>query len=373
MQCTMAYEVVPLEDFSKEFGSTTELSSVSIGGQVVHVSDEFFAEAYQLLLVEPPVSLAKQYGPNGELYSGWETRRHNPTYDWCTIKLGTTGIITGFDIDTTHFNGNEAPEASVDVAHEFPNEGTMWKGILPKVRLGPSRRHLYKIPATGQATYVRLKIYPDGGIARFRVYGHVAPAFPANPIEPFDLAHIFAGGKVVAASDDHFGSSSNLLLPGRGKDMGDGWETKRSYTKDHQDWVTIKLGAPGYLSTAVIDTIHFKGNFPESCDIRGIYSQDIAPDPNSNDWNMILSPAKLGPHRMHFFRLSNPCEQYTHVKVSIYPDGGIKRIRIIGTMATKYEADVTEITTQADGEHQATPIIVEEGWEIIGNYINELY
>lgn len=365
MQCTMAYEVVPLEDFSKEFESTTELSSVSIGGQVVHVSDEFFAEAYQLLLVEPPVSLAKQYGPNGELYSGWETRRHNPTYDWCTIKLGTTGIITGFDIDTTHFDGNEAPEASVDASYEFPNEETTWKSILPKVPLGPSRRHLYKIPATGQVTYVRLRIYPDGGIARFRVYGRVMPVFPSNPVEPFDLAHIFTGGKIVATSDDHFGSSSNLLLPGRGKDMGDGWETKRSYKEDHQDWVTIKLGAPGYLSTAVIDTIHFKGNFPESCDIRGIHSQDIAPDANSDDWKIILSPVKLGPHRMHFFRLSNTCEQYTHVKVSIYPDGGIKRIRIIGTMARKYKADVTEITTQADGKHQTTPIIVEEGWEII--------
>jgi allantoicase len=124
-------------------------------------------------------------------------------------------------------------------------------------------------------------------------------------------------------------------------------------------------GAPGYLSTAVIDTIHFKGNFPESCDIRGIHSQDIAPDANSGDWKIILPPVKLGPHRMHFFRLSNTCEQYTHVKVSIYPDGGIKRIRIIGTMARKYEADVTEITTQADGKHQTTPIIVEEGWEII--------
>ncbi|KAG1751648.1 allantoicase [Suillus paluster] len=363
----MAYEVVPLEDFSKVFGSTTELSSVSIGGQVVHVSDEFFAEAYQLLLVEPPVSLAKQYGPNGELYSGWETRRHNPTYDWCTIKLGTTGIIIGFDIDTTHFNGNEAPEASVDAAYEFPIEGAavrVWKEILPRVRLGPSRRHIYKIPATGQATYVRLRIYPDGGIARFRVYGRIMPVFPASPVEPFDLAHIFAGGKVVATSDDHFGSSSNLLLPGRGKDMGDGWETKRSYAKNHQDWVTIKLGAPGYLSTAVIDTIHFKGNFPESCDIWGICSQENVPGANSDGWKIILSPVKLGPHRLHFFQLSDPRERYTHVKISIYPDGGMKRIRIIGTLA-KSEADATESTTEDDGNHPTTPIIVEEGWEII--------
>jgi allantoicase len=225
------------------------------------------------------------------------------------------------------------------------------------------------------------------------------PVFPANPIEPLDLAHIFTGGKVVATSDDHFGSSSNLLLPGRGQfDAGISNKLHLSYRPQGKIWemdgkpkeamkritrtgslsncmflLVCRLlsdihsfrGAPGYLSTAVIDTIHFKGNFPESCDIRGIYSQDIAPDANSDDWKIILSPVKLGPHRMHFFRLSSPCEQYTHVKVSIYPDGGIKRIRIIGTMATKYEADVAEITTQADGKHQTTLIVVEEGWEII--------
>lgn len=152
--------------------------------------------------------------------------------------------------------------------------------------------------------------------------------------------------------------------------MGDGWETKRSFAKDHQDWVIIKLyvsyvfhsvrisstlkrGVPGYLATAVIDTIHFKGNFPESCDIQGIYSQGTEPDA-SDHWKMILPPVKLGPNRMHFFQLNNPCEQYTHVKVSIYPDGGIKRIRIIGTLAT-------ETTAQEDRKN----IIVEEGWEIL--------
>jgi len=117
------------------------------------------------------------------------------------------------------------------------------------------------------------------------------------------------------------------------------------------------------LATAVIDTIHFKGNFPESCDIRGIYSQEDVPDANSNGWKIILSPVKLGPHRMHFFQLNSPDKRYTHVKVSIYPDGGIKRIRIIGTLAAKSKADATE-TIQEDRKHQNTPIIVEEGWEI---------
>jgi len=164
--------------------------------------------------------------------------------------------------------------------------------------------------------------------------------------------------------------------------MGDGWETKRSYSKDHQDWVIIKLcvflipsiplnfihsnrGAPAYLATAIIDTIHFKGNFPESCDIRGIYNQEREPDVNNGGWKMILSPAKLSPNRMHFFQLNGPSEKYTHVKVSIYPDGGIKRVRIIGTLAAKIEPGAAETTAslREDGERHC--IIVEEGWEIL--------
>jgi len=103
-------------------------------------------------------------------------------------------------------------------------------------------------------------MYPDGGIvgcstfflipsflpvdvnqARFRVYGHVSPVYPSDISSAFDLAHVFSGGRVVYVSDQHFGVGSNLLLPGRGVNMGDGWETKRSRVKGHKDWVIIKL------------------------------------------------------------------------------------------------------------------------------------
>lgn len=59
--------------------------------------------------------------------------------------------------------------------------------------------------------------------------------------ELIDLAHVFAGGRVISVSDQHYGKGSNLLLPGRGKDMGDGWETKRSREAGHKDWVLVRL------------------------------------------------------------------------------------------------------------------------------------
>ncbi|KAG1832526.1 galactose-binding domain-like protein [Suillus variegatus] len=359
----MAYESIPLEAFHETFKSNTELSSVALGGKVVKVSDEFFAEAFHLLEVEPAPSLKGQFGPNGALYSGWESRRHNPSYDWCIIKLGTLGTVVGFDIDTSHFNvGNEAPEVSVDgiidsSLDEHNVDNAKWTEILPRVPLGPSKRHLFKIPETEQVKFVKLNMYPDGGIARFRVYGNVAPVQPDSPQEVFDLAHVFAGGRVTFMSDQHFGVGANLILPGRGKDMGDGWETKRSRQKGHKDWVIIKLGAPGHLGTVEIDTAHFKGNFPESCELHALCSEDEIPDSDAVDWTQILSPVKLGPHRRHLFALdADVSVAYTHVKLTIYPDGGIKRVRIHGTKGFCPTADLAVRPTDTAENDAATPL-----------------
>jgi len=337
----MDAERIPLDQFKEAFGTHTELSSVAIGGRIVACSDEFFAGADNLLSVEPSKSLKGTFGPNGALFDGWETRRHNPGVDWVIVQLGTSGNVAGFDIDTGHFNGNEAPEASVQVLHGDPlsNPGVDdggWEEVLTRTPLGPSSRHLFKIPQTGVINFVKLTIYPDGGLGRFRVYGDVAPVHPAGAV-PFDLAHVFAGGRVMQVSDQHFGVGANLLLPGRGKDMGDGWETKRSRGKGHNDWVIIKLGATGFLEHVEIDTAHFKGNFPESVEVYGTYAEsDSVVQAESTSWTLILPRTKLGPHRQHYLQLENTEDvAYSHVKVTIYPDGGIKRVRVVGRKAAE--------------------------------------
>ncbi|KAF8348316.1 allantoicase [Amanita rubescens] len=335
------YEKILLERFSDLFAGFTELSSVALGAHVVSVSDEFFAEAENLLKVEPAPSFKGQFGPNGALYSGWESRRHNPSYDWCIVQLGTTGTVIGFDVDTSHFNGNEAPEVSISALHGIPTEKPLmddprWTDILPKVPLGPNSRHLFKIPVTGDLNFVKLNMYPDGGIARFRVYGNVSAVHPEDLRRPFDLANVYAGGHVEFTSDQHFGVGSNLILPGRGKDMSDGWETKRSRQIGHKDWAIIKLGTPGVLEHIVIDTAHFKGNFPESCEVHAALfaSNSVdwrAQESQAQEWTLVLPRTRLGPHREHHFQFINVAGvTYTHVKVTIYPDGGIKRVRVVG-------------------------------------------
>ena len=99
-----------------------------------------------------------------------------------------------------------------------------------------------------------------------------------------------------------------------------------------------RRGAPGYLEQVEIDTAHFKGNFPESCELEAIHSEndlDVQTQGGENlQWTVILPRTKLGPHRQHYFQLENVENTvFTHVKMTIYPDGGVKRIRVIGLKA----------------------------------------
>ncbi|SAM81280.1 related to DAL2-allantoinase [Ustilago bromivora] len=352
---------IPLDQFDAVLGSTsTEISSVALGGHILSTSNEWFAPASSLLKVGPAPSLKGQFGPKGALFDGWETRRHNPTYDWVILRLGPSagGRLIGFDVDTANFNGNEAPEISIHALALTPEEEAQtgsalaqndarWEEVVPVSPCGPSQRHLFKV-AEGKGdkiyTHVKLHMIPDGGIARFRVYGVIPPP-PAgqgegeevnaenSALNVLDLAHCLNGGRVVFTDDQHFGAGSNIILPGRGKDMGDGWETRRSRAKGHFNWAIIKLGEPGSLSYAEVDTAHFLGNFPESVELLGTVHNHSSTVPSAAaEWITLLPRTKLGPGRRHFFPISGG-SYITHVMVKMHPDGGIKRVRLHGRRA----------------------------------------
>ncbi|CAB4408752.1 unnamed protein product [Rhizophagus irregularis] len=324
-----------VKQLDKEF---VDLASSTLGGKVIECNDEFFAEAFNLLKPQEPIREWGRYTERGAWMDGWETKRHSPSYDWVVIKLGFEGYLTGFDINTAHFVGNHAPLADVEACyspHKDPIYGddTNWHKVLTKVNLGPSSQHFFGIQKTSvKFTHVKLNIYPDGGVARFRVYGVVSAKWPIDPSTPIDLAYVGNEGRVIFHSDQHFGKSDNLLLPGRGKDMSDGWETKRSRQPNHKDWVIIKLGAPGYLEKAEIDTAFFKGNYPDSVLLEGCFcDKDLSLENiESNQWVTLLERNKLGPHKQHYFELKEKNKKFSHVKMTIFPDGGVKRLRIIG-------------------------------------------
>lgn len=256
------------------------------------------------------------------------------------IKLGVaSGRVAGVEIDTAFFNGNHAPEIAVqgtftdDDAAVASEAYEHWETILAKQECGPSQRHAWLLPAVTDKpyTHVRLLMYPDGGIARFRLYGHAVPVFPADTSAVFELSATVMGGVATACSDQHFGTKDNLLLPGRGHDMGDGWETKRT-RGEHVDWTIVRLGAAGEIERVVVDTAHFRGNFPQKVQV---FAGAFESDPKSDDaaWVEVLSPQKSGPDVEIEYKeeLGNvKGQRYTHAKLVIIPDGGVKRFRVFG-------------------------------------------
>ncbi|KAI9229019.1 MAG: allantoicase [Piptocephalis tieghemiana] len=338
----VSYGTLKLDPILDHIKQQIDLASNTLGTTVIDCSDEFFADADNLLKPEEAISRPGVFTENGAWMDGWETRRHNSGYDWAILRLGYTGIVSAFDIATTHFTGNHAPYASVEgtfTTQESPGPHCQWREVLPKAPLEANSHNYFGIhPSLKDMAYthLRLKIYPDGGVARFRVYGNVSPTFPP-PETLIDLAAIGHGGKVVSTSNSHFSSGNNLILPGKGRNMGDGWETRRSRELKHNDWVILRLGCPGRLERACIDTWHFKGNFPQAAELYACYTKSFDPSNPSEvkaadgggdgkvTWYRILDREPLSGHEEHKFNLKHMTKVFTHVRMVIYPDGGASR------------------------------------------------
>jgi allantoicase len=326
------------------FTKLTDLASERLGGKALACSDDFFAEKENLLKPGRGIFIVDKYTDRGKWMDGWESRRkRTPGHDWCIIKLATSGKINGVDIDTNHFLGNHPPFASIEACtltgnpsgSDLTSEKTKWVEILPKCPLNPGSQNFYEIANHTVFTHLRLNIYPDGGVARLKVYGEVFRDWSlVGDKEEVDLASAVNGGLSVHCNDMFFSHMSNLIMPGRGVNMGDGWETKRNRTPNNRDWVVIRLAHPGEIDKILVDTAHFKGNYPDSCLIEGtrlLLTEEgkIAEDRVS--WETILPQSKLKADHEHNFKSEIVNKgPFTHVRLSIFPDGGISRLRLFG-------------------------------------------
>ncbi|MBZ5606908.1 MAG: allantoicase [Acidobacteriia bacterium] len=314
-----------------------DLASELVGGIALAASDEFFAPKENLLKAAAPVFIPDKYTDRGKWMDGWESRRkRTPGHDWCVIRLGLPGVLRTVDVDTSHFLGNFPAHCSLDAADvaRDPIEQD-WKPVLDQVRLQGGGRNLFDILQSGRATHLRLNIFPDGGVARLRVYGHVAPDLEKLKAasEPVDLASIANGGRVIASSDAFFGHEQNLVLPGRPANMGGGWETRRRRGPGY-DWIIVQLGARAAIQRISVETEHYKGNYPDrcsidACDARGAVVEDLITGKIA--WREILPAAKLQADAVRLFESElHSAEAATHVRLNIYPDGGISRLRVFG-------------------------------------------
>jgi len=391
-----------------EFCTLTDLASTAIGGEIVFASDEWFAPAAMFLNPEPPVFIEGKFTDYGKWMDGWESRRKRvPGHDWCLLKLGVPGTVYGFEVDTAFFTGNNVPAISIQGAYlpDGPglpadvldpatgvvvNTGTMGTAatpeqiqkvdqaltkhkfleLLPRTPLRPgypeTRTHFFAVQSPQSVTHLRVNYFPDGGVARLRVFGEVAAPPPQDLAARMDFAAALHGGAALCWSNAHYGTPANTLLPGRAPNMGNGWETARnpqrpailemgkdgyvdfSYSKD---WFVMRLGARCAVDEVEVDTNHFKGNFPEStiievCDLPEILSLPVleqkrrfedAAYRDGLSWKPLLRRTKLLPHAQQYFgrgggkaALESPGAA-THVRVTIFPDGGVSRLHMWGT------------------------------------------
>ena len=323
---------------SDDFTSLVDLASARLGGRALFANDEFFASRHNLLKREDPVYIPDKFTPNGNWMDGWESRRkRGPGHDWCVIDLGRRGVIRGVDIDTSFFTGNFPEKASIEACDvtTLVTPKTVdklpWSSILSPVALSGNGHNRFPIAINRAVTHLRFHIYPDGGVARLRAYGEVAVNWKKKGL--VDLAALENGGRALLASDEHYGLKNNLLLPGRAPNMGEGWQTRRRRGPGH-DWVIVRLGAPGHIEKVEIDTSHFKGNYPDSASLEGVFAPGATADDFASgrvSFASLLSVQRLRPHRRHLIGKGLAKHgAVTHVRMKIFPDGGVSRLRIYG-------------------------------------------
>ena len=337
------------------FVELPDLACEAVGGAAIACNDEFFAPKENLLRAQAAEWKEHEYTERGKWMDGWETRRYRPAdgvapsrtsdiHDWCIVRLGLPGVIRGVVVDTAFFRGNYPDTCALyGTAIDDPLDlralaTATWTELVPRSPLQGDHANQFAVTSSQRFTHVRLDIFPDGGVARLRVHGEVVPDW-TRVRGPIDLAALELGAVVETCSDMFFGARSNLIKPGPSRSMADGWETRRKRGAGHE-WAIIKLAARGTIDQLELDTSHFKGNAPALCTVEG--------RSEAGDWRALLA-SPLQPHTRHRFdRELRRIGAVDQLRLSVYPCGGIARLRAWGTRAVEPEPGIAKLNALAD-------------------------
>lgn len=307
-----------------------DLASRALGGSVVAANDELFAQRENLIRPEAPRFDPSEFGHKGKVYDGWETRRRREDgHDWAIVALGAAGVIDHVVVDTAFFRGNYPPHVSVEAAsvegHPSADElaGAHWHPVVERSEAKGDTANVYEVRDGRRFTHVRLSIYPDGGVARLRVHGTVVPD-PRFLTGTVDLLAAENGGRLVECSDAFYASPANIILPGRARHMGEGWENARRRDGGN-DFAVFALAAPGVPRHVEIDTTWFVGNAP------GWVSVSTRDERVSPQWTVLLDHVAVRPDTRHRFLLPG-APAGTHLRLDVFPDGGLSRLRLPGDL-----------------------------------------
>jgi allantoicase len=313
-----------------------DLAQPRLGTKVIYKTDDFFASANRIISPTEPVFKVGVFDKHGKWMDGWESRRKRTAgHDFIIIKLGKPGTIKKVDVDTSHFNGNQPAMVSIEGANSNSNKINQlkWQPLLSKKKTKANSHHYFTVNSNKVFTHIKFNIFPDGGVARLRLYGSIAKSSKLKN-KKINLASLLDGSSVIACNNEHFGKAENILAPGKAKNMGDGWETRRRRGKGF-DWLILNSLDGKEIDKIEISTHHFKGNFPSHCSLQAAYlpnsknSKQIVK--SSNNWKYLLKDAKLSANKVHVFKNNlMKKDKINFIKINIFPDGGISRFRIYG-------------------------------------------
>jgi allantoicase len=252
------------------------------------------------------------------------------------IRLGKPGAISKVDVDTTHFNGNQPSMISIEACNSKSKnfKNFKWKSLVIKKKVKANSQHIFKTSSKSVFTHIKLNIFPDGGVARIRLYGSISKKNNNFGKKIINLASLLDGASVIACNNEHFGKAENILAPGKAKNMGDGWETRRRRDKGF-DWLILNSINGEKINKIEISTHHFKGNFPSHCSLQATFisskksSSSIVK--SSNKWKTLMKKTSLKANKTHVFKnklMKN--DKINFIKINIFPDGGISRFKIFG-------------------------------------------
>ncbi|MFE3171791.1 allantoicase [Amycolatopsis sp. NPDC059090] len=322
-----------------EWTTQPDLASRLFGGTVMWASDELFAEKENLVNPWRPAHRAETFGPKGQVYDGWETRRHRePGDDHALVRLGLGGVVSGVVVDTAFFKGNYPPFVSVAATSVpgYPSAAELqdadWDVLVDHEPAVGDSENYYKVTSPRRYTHVRLTQHPDGGVARLRVHGSPVPDPSLLDPRSLDLAALENGAVVTGCSDMFYSSPNNMLSPGLAAHQAEGWETARR-RDDGNDWATVRLAGAGLIRFVELDTSNLKGNAPGWASVSGRVDE--------GEWVELLPRTRLQPDTRHRFALADDGPEVTEVRLDIYPDGGLARLRLFGELSKRGREAVT--------------------------------
>ena len=314
-----------------------DLAQPRLGSKVIFKTDDFFASANRIINPSPAVFKEGLFDKNGKWMDGWESRRKRTSgHDFLIIKLGKSGSINKVDVDTSHFNGNQPSMISLEGCYSKSKniKDLKWKTLIGKKKTKANSHHMFKSSSKSIFTHIKLNIFPDGGVARLRLYGSISKENNKFGNKTINLASLLNGASVIACNNEHFGKAENILAPGKAKNMGDGWETRRRRDKGF-DWLILNPINGKKIDKIEISTHHFKGNFPSHCSLQAAFVPDKKSSSSiiksSVKWKFLLNKVNLSANKTHVFKnILMKNDKINFIKINIFPDGGISRFKIFG-------------------------------------------